>query len=91
LERLPLDSGVMLLQHLLLIIHDDGIGTDRANIDTQIESLHPLKAFTSLIKLIKIIIDLNRPFQVKYLLSCNSSVMIGDPIHRIGVVSPEKT
>jgi len=33
LERLPLDSGIMLFQHLLMIIHDDSIGADRADID----------------------------------------------------------
>jgi hypothetical protein len=33
LERLTLDSGIMLLQHFPMIIHDDGIGTDRTDID----------------------------------------------------------
>jgi len=32
-ERLSFDPGIMFLQHFPMIIQDDGIGTDRTDID----------------------------------------------------------
>jgi hypothetical protein len=37
LERLSLDTCVMLLQHIPMIIHDDRIGADGPNIHAQIK------------------------------------------------------
>jgi hypothetical protein len=42
LKGLPPQTGVMLFQDLVLVVHDDGIRTDRTNINTQIKLLHSL-------------------------------------------------
>jgi hypothetical protein len=41
-EGLPLDACVMFLQHLPMIVQDNGICADGSDIDTQIKQLHLL-------------------------------------------------
>jgi hypothetical protein len=50
LERLALDSDVMLLQNISKLIHDDGICAHRADIDAKIDFFHPIQPVTLLIK-----------------------------------------
>ena len=40
LKRLAFHAGVMFLQHVAVVIHDDRIGADGADIDTEIELFH---------------------------------------------------
>jgi hypothetical protein len=43
LEGLPLGACVMFLQHIPMIVHDDGIRADGSDINAQIKQLHLLR------------------------------------------------